>query len=102
MSIEEKRDRYVKLCMAMQSGVAFSPTTDQSPKHLRVGVNAAMSDHGSLVKLLIDKKIITEDEYFDALIAGMDREVKSYEERLSERTGKIVKLGPAGFGGQPE
>jgi hypothetical protein len=53
-----------------------------SPKHLRVGVNAAMSDHGALVRLLIQKGIITHEEYSTAIADAMENEVQSYKDDL--------------------
>lgn len=68
-------------------------STDVTPKHLRVGVNTALADAGALVKLLIDKGLFTEDEYFDALVESMQREVDAYEARLSARMGCKITLG---------
>lgn len=87
--------RYRAACHAMQSGVAGSHalgSTDGSPKHLRVGVNVALTDHGSLVKLLFDKGVITQDEYEKAVADGMEAEVKRYEAHLEETTGAKVTL----------
>lgn len=80
----------------MQSGVATEmhirpqPT---EPKHLRTGINAAMVDHGGLVKLLVDKGIITNEEYVKAIADMMEQEKTNYEERLSRLLGKKVTLG---------
>lgn len=74
----------------MQTGVAFKMSKDDkdtTPKHLRVGINAAMSDHSALVGLLMQKGIITEDEYYDKLIESMEREVEMYRKKLSELYG---------------
>ncbi len=90
MTLEEKMERYKALCHAMQTGVAYKMNydpTDTTPKHLRVGVNVAMCDHGALVNLLIAKGIITEDEYFDALVESMQREVDNYTREISEQLG---------------
>ena len=90
MNLEEKRERYRELAHAMQSGVAMMMNyngTECQPKHLRVGVNAAMSDHGALVKLLIDKGVFTEDEYYDYLIEFMERERDSYVALIREAMG---------------
>lgn len=79
-----------QLAHAMQTGVGFDQSTgsdDGSPKHLRVGVNVALSDHGALVKLLIDKGLITEVEYMQAIVEGMRLEVQRYEKRMSEKNG---------------
>lgn len=56
-----------------------SPT---SPKHLRVGVNAAMSDQAGLVKLLIEKGVFTLDEYTRSIADQMEIEQQMYEARL--------------------
>lgn len=87
MNIQEKRQRYEQLLHAMQTGVAFVMEHDRnetSPKHLRVGVNSAMIDSGAMAGLLIKKGLITEDEYYDALIEVTEREVKLYKRRLEE------------------
>ena len=82
----------------MQSGVKMIQTyehntlkidnkmfeTSDSPKHLRVGVNAAMCDQSALVKLLISKNIITLEEYTKAIADEMEEEVKRYEKRIND------------------
>jgi hypothetical protein len=45
-------------------------------KHLRVGVNSAMSDAGALTALLIKKGVFTEDEYRAAVLEWMKREAE--------------------------
>lgn len=83
-----ERERYLAALHAMQSGVAFlNAAKDLEPKHLRVGVNAAMSDLGGLATLLIEKGIITRDEYEKALADAMEREADSYRQRLAEHYG---------------
>lgn len=74
----------------MQSGVAMEMNYDSKstePKHLRVGVNSAMVESASLAELLINKGVITADEYLEAIAAGMEREAKRYETELSQRFG---------------
>jgi hypothetical protein len=94
--LTDSTERYQRAAHAMQSGVAmemnYRPQPTE-PKHLRVGVNAAMVDHGALAKLLIDKGIITQAEYLDALAAGMETEAKRYEDHLSELMGAKITLG---------
>jgi hypothetical protein len=93
---KNKINELAALQHAMQSGVKFdqeSGSEDGSPKHLRVGVNTAMVDIGALAKLLIDKGVITEEEYFDANLKAMHNEVGRYEKRLSEKFGRNVVLG---------
>jgi hypothetical protein len=70
----------------MQTGVGFTmdkkPQPTQ-PKFLRVGVNTALCDTGSLLKLLIDKGVITTDEIDKAMADGMADEVDRYRKELS-------------------
>jgi hypothetical protein len=79
------RDRYLAALHAMQTGVAFKMHRDPgetSPKHLRVGVNSAMVEYAALVKLLIAKGIITEDEHYAALADAMEAERDFYAAEL--------------------
>lgn len=94
MTLEEKANRYRDLVHAMQSGIAYSKNSfEVEHKHLRVGINTALSDQAALVELLLRKGIITKDEYFDILIEFMENEVKSYENKLSKEYGAEIKLG---------
>jgi len=80
---------------AMQSGVAAKMGYDKSetdPKHLRVGINSAMRDQASLVRLLIDKGVIEETEYEKAIADGMEEEVRGYEKELSDHYKRPVSL----------
>jgi hypothetical protein len=84
---DETRDleRYRAAAHAMQTGVAIEMergATDTQPKHLRVGVNVAMCDHAGLVMLLIEKGVITSEEYAAAVADSMEEEVARYEKRL--------------------
>jgi hypothetical protein len=93
--LDELGARYAALAHAMQSGVAYSMEKDPketTPKHLRVGINCAMSDQGSLVRLLIAKGLITEEEYMEALVEGMEAEVKSYEQKIRDLYGGKTKI----------
>lgn len=88
MSIEEDRKRYLAACHAMQSGVEFHPDkSDQTPKHLRVGVNVALRDLGSLTALLIARGVISEAELVKALADGMEEEAADHARRVSEAMG---------------
>lgn len=85
MSIEDKKQRYLALCHAMQTGVAYKlekDARDTSPKHLRVGINSALVQDSALVHLLLKKGIITEDEYWDAVNEAMEQEVQIYQALL--------------------
>lgn len=88
-------DRYQAAAHAMQSGVAMEMNHNAGPtqpKHLRVGVNTAHADIGSLARLLIAKGVISEDEYLSAIADGMEQEKEAYERMLSEHFGKPVTL----------
>lgn len=94
-STEDARQRYLAAAHAMQSGVAMEMNYDSTatePKHLRVGVNSAMSDLGGLARLLIAKGIITEEEYFTAVADAMEAEKASYARHLTQRVGATVNL----------
>lgn len=90
MTIEEKQSKYLALLHAMQTGVGFKLQKDASeadPKQVRTGINSALVSHGALVALLVNKGLITLDEYYDSLIEALEREVKMYEEQLSKQYG---------------
>lgn len=94
-----KADEFIReeqrLGHAIQSGVAMEMelgSKDTEPKHLRVGVNLAMAQHSALTKLLIEKGLFTEEEYFDAQITLMKVEVAMYEKRLSDLTKTKITL----------
>jgi uncharacterized lipoprotein YbaY len=83
-------ERYAAAAHAMQSGVAFKMNHDPKetePKHLRVGINAAMSDQGGLVKILIDKGVFTLEEYTKAIADQMEIEAESYRLAAQQKTG---------------
>lgn len=86
---------YLDAMHAMQTGVAVDLSHDDSsgtPKHLRVGVNAALADHGSLVRLLVAKGVITHEEYLEAIRDGMRAEADKYQDMLRERLGGNITL----------
>jgi hypothetical protein len=97
MSNDNKR--YLDAAHAMQTGVAFlmnSPEDDSKetePKHLRVGINAAMADQDGLVTLLIEKGVFTQEEYLEAVADSMERERDLYQQRVDNLyPGKTIKL----------
>jgi hypothetical protein len=90
---------YTKLLHAMQSGVKSlmevednKDTGETSPKHLRTGVNSALITSSALVKTLVDKGLITFEEFRDNEIELLQKDVKSYENKLSQHYGVDVKL----------
>lgn len=79
---------YQALQHAMQAGVGMDAgAKDQTPKHLRVGVNTAMSDHAGLVDLLVRKGVISSLEYFTAIRETMRQEADIQRKRASEQLG---------------
>lgn len=95
--INEHSKRYQDACHAVQSGVAQEMLIDErrfatEPKHLRTGINIALRDQGSLVRLLIAKGVITEEEYVEAIADGMVEEQRDYEASLSKHYGTIITL----------
>jgi len=85
--------RYHAAAHGMQTGVALRPgADDQKPKHLRVGINVAMSDLGALCALLIEKGVITEVELHEKLAAHMETERDSQQALAQETLGLPVKL----------
>lgn len=88
--------RHRELSHAIQSGVKWemengdgAPT---SPKHLRTGINIEMCDHAALAELLMRKGVITEIEYLEAVVDGLEKEVARYEQRISDATGLRTHL----------
>jgi len=81
---------YVRLAHAVQTGVAYEHelgSQDGTPKHLRTGLSCVMSDLGALGRLFIAKGLITEDEYYEAILDGLRQEVAAYERRVEAKTG---------------
>jgi hypothetical protein len=103
---QKKWQLYIELSHAVQTGIAWTIAADHPEvpdinkdtnlcehKHLRTGIDTSKSDFGALAKLLIDKKVINEDEYLDYLLAFMQSEKESYEKKLSEHFKKEISLG---------
>lgn len=89
------QEEYRELMHAMQTGVEYLKEKEPKlvdTKHLRVGVNSALVSLGATVKLLIDKGLLTEHEYWKALVDAMKEEVQSHEAALSKATGAAVTL----------
>lgn len=84
-------ERYHRAAHAMQSGVAIQISAGVSdetePKHLRVGVNSALSDVGAIAGLLIAKGVFTLEEYTKAVADKMEQEEESYRNKIAKRMG---------------
>lgn len=63
---------------------------ETSPKHLRTGVNMAMVSQDALIKILIAKGIVTEHEYFEALVVAAQAELTRYEKELNMPAGTFL------------
>jgi hypothetical protein len=87
---EDDVRRYMAAMHAVQTGVAFLMNFDPAevdPKHLRVGVNSALLNVGAVAKLLVDKGVITTDEYEAAIAEAAEAEAERYRERIQARYG---------------
>lgn len=93
-------ERYNFHIRRMQTGVRILMETghsrDTEPKHLRVGVNSAMSDQYGLAKLLIAKGLITHDEYVKAMADAAEEEAARYQAIIHKTIGPNVSIGPCG------
>jgi hypothetical protein len=88
-------DRYRAAAHAIQTGVALAldrGDTMASPKQLRVGIDLRACDHAALVRLLIAKGVVTEEEYLEAIADEAEREKKRIEDSLLERYGVRIGL----------
>lgn len=76
---------YFDACHGMQTGVKHNLACggkSGEPKHLRVGINSAMSDAGALASLLIEKGLFTADEYAERIRLFMNNELAEYERKF--------------------
>lgn len=93
MTIEQDRARYMAAAHAVQSAIALDltrrhgidvdTTLGRFLKHLRVGVDSAKAEQGALATLLIEKGVITGDEYVAAMADAMEREKAMYEAEIN-------------------
>jgi hypothetical protein len=78
----EDRTRYAQAMHGVQSAIAFEIGTgvmNADHKHLRVGIDSAHVSQGALAELLVEKGLITVDEYDAKLAHYAERELLSYE-----------------------
>lgn len=79
------RKRYEAAIHGCQTAIAFElakgETKQIDPKHLRVGINSSLIDSAALAKLLIDRSVFTEEQYYEALAEAAEAELANYERR---------------------
>jgi len=93
---KELAEEIQKLQYAMQTGIMYMVEKGSKtcqPKHMRTGINSALIFNGSVVRLLVEKGLITREEYAEAAVADLRAEVKRYESELSEIFKSNIKLG---------
>lgn len=95
------KEQNAALCHAIQTGVKFDMQFSEEldfrcasvePKHLRTGVNIAMCELGAIARLLMEKSVITEVEYWTAINKALSEEVDRYQHNLSVKIGRKVTI----------
>lgn len=86
--IEKANQRYAAAGHRVQTAIAAMPDhPNQTPKHLRTGVDMSKSDQAGLAKLLMDKGLFTLEEYIEAMANQAEIEADQYEHELSIKHG---------------
>lgn len=96
MTAEEFAARNTALRHAIQTGAMYE--AEQNPivmeyKHNRVAIDAQQAEYAALIMLLVNKGVITWEEYYEVSIAALTAEVVRYEQRLTRMFGAKIKLG---------
>lgn len=78
----------IQTCVAADIALGSSAA---SPKMLRTGLNIVFVEQAALASLLIEKGVITLEEYQAALKKGLQQEVARLEADLSARMGSTVR-----------
>lgn len=90
LKVEDKGLTYEEAGHGIQSAIAFAMGQDKNftaPKHLRVGIDLTKSNIMGLVSLLVDKGIITHDEYHETLRLAANSELARYEDYVDKTYG---------------
>ena len=106
MNLLEFESEDISLRHAIQTGVKYEQEIGEDGsfyrlnthlanilKHIRTGLNCAMVEHAIITRLLLNKGLITEAEYVEVAREELTREIKKYEEMLSNHFGREIKLG---------
>ena len=86
---KEHWERYVAAMHGVQSAVTFDiaqkgeKDAGATPKHLRVGINSSLLTVNAIAVLLIDKGLITREEYLRAVADEAEAEVARHEDMYS-------------------
>lgn len=94
--LDADRQRYASAAHGVQSGVAIDLERNPEggrPKHLRVGIDLLKAEQGALARLLIEKGVFSEAEYFKAMADGAEAERDRYAAEISASLGVNVRLG---------
>lgn len=90
--IARETERYEYAAHRIQTAIAAMPDhRNQTPKHLRTGIDLSKSDMGGLARLLIAKGVFTEEEYLTAIADAAEAEADAYDDELSVRHGVNIK-----------
>ena len=88
--IQYLAQEYLKIVHSIQCAIDFDHKVkmneegeDKSwePKHLRVGIDTTKAEDAGLAVLLIKKGVITEEEYYQAMLDGVKKELEIYERK---------------------
>jgi hypothetical protein len=93
--VAEHKVRFETAMHAVMTGVGYAIVKDpkhRDPKQNRTGLNSALLGQGAIAKLLIDKGVFTEEEYWNELANFAEAEKKTYEDLLSELFGTVIVL----------
>jgi len=88
--LAQLKEEYAQCLHAIQTGVAYTMEFDPAecePKHIRVGINSALCSIGALTTLLVEKGIVTEEEYLTKIIQILKEDVERYQRQLSKHYG---------------
>ena len=81
---------YMQALHGVQSAIAHAMSDPEygatDPKHMRVGIDASKAEQAGLAMLLINKGIITIEEYEEAMRLAVNEELAMHE---AEYGGKI-------------
>lgn len=93
--IQAHQARYEAAAHAMMTGVGYmiEYAPDQtSTKQMKTGLNSAQVSVAALGNLMIEKGIITPEEYYKAMADQMEIERLSYERMISDLHGGGTKI----------